>query len=277
MVRCNKNIAPRYHKIVNRGSSRAESPVRPLMLNRARQAIGLQLGLDLRDIVPKHDNIVLFAVDIADVVAKQRLGLETQAFEQRDGGLLVDRHLHRELLQPGAQGQRKRLLGKRAPDAEPPDVERHHHADFPYVRRPGMRITYQGTATDHLAIPDRQQARDVAALDLVDPGRQHFWLADISRQEQEIMGWQLLCEGQHRGFVGARHQAKFDFAGFRLDTTRIGTVFTHIDLPASQLSSFGHSRRTALAPATSETWPPLSITSSLSLEATRGIRCFADS
>jgi len=35
-------------------------------------------------------------------------------------------------------------------------------------------------AADHDAVPHRDQARDVAALDLVDPGRQHFWLADIA-------------------------------------------------------------------------------------------------
>ena len=64
------------------------------------------------------------------------------------------------------------------------------------------------------------------------------------------MGRQFLREGQHRGFVGARHQAEFDVAGVGLDVARIGTCFTHVDLLPSQLSSFGHSRLIALAPAT---------------------------
>ena len=40
---------------------------------------------------------------------------------------------------------------------------------------------------------------------------------------------QLLREGQHRGLVGARHQAEFDLAGIRPDVPRIGTGFTHVD------------------------------------------------
>src|SRR6266576_2395274 len=107
------------------------------------------------------------------------------------------------------------------------------------MRRPRMRIAHQRTATDHLARLHRQQAGDVAALDLIDPGRQHLRLADVARQEQEIVGGKLLREIEHRHFVGTRHQAEL---------------------------SFGHSRLMALAPATRLTWPPFSITSSLSIE-----------
>ena len=42
-------------------------------------------------------------------------------------------------------------------------------------------------------------------------------------------------------------------AGLGLDPTWIGSLFTHVDLVPSQESSFGHSRFTALAPATRET------------------------
>ncbi len=54
------------------------------MLHGLRQPVGLHLGPDLRHIVPEHDDIVLFAVDVPDMVAQQRLGLEAEAFEQRD-------------------------------------------------------------------------------------------------------------------------------------------------------------------------------------------------
>lgn len=64
---------------------------------------------------------------------------------------------------------------------------------------------------------------------------------------------QAFAEGKHRGLVRGRHQADLDVTGVRLDVTRIGTLFAHIDLFPSQESSFGHSRFTALAPATSET------------------------
>ena len=64
------------------------------------------------------------------------------------------------------------------------------------------------------------------------------------------MGRQFLRKGEHGGLVGPRHQAEFNFAGVGLDVPRVGTRFTHIDLPPNQLSSFGHSRLMALAPAT---------------------------
>src|SRR6185436_12594790 len=132
-------------------------------------------------------------------------------------------------------------------------------------------------AADHRPVLHRHQADDGAALDLVDPGRQHFWLADIARQEQQIMRRKLLRKSQHCGLVAARHQAEFDVAGVGLDVARIGTCFAHVDLLPNQESSFGHSRLMALAPATTLTWPPLRITSSLSVEPTLAIRCFAAS
>jgi len=40
------------------------------VLDSLSQPVGLQLGLDLRDIVPKHDDVVRFAVDVADMIAR---------------------------------------------------------------------------------------------------------------------------------------------------------------------------------------------------------------
>src|SRR3977135_890173 len=141
-----------------------------------------------------------------------------------------------------------------------------------------MGIADQRAATNYLAVRRRQQTRDRAALDLLDPRRQHFWLADVARQEQQVMRRQSLCKIQHCGLVRRRHQAEFDVARIGLDAARIGTGFAaHIDLSPNHESSFGHSRLMALAPATRLTWPPLSITSSLSVEPTFWIRCLAAS
>src|SRR5581483_3322367 len=275
MVRCNNDVASRYHETVIENGN---PPFwRSSMLDRPRKAVGLHLGGELRDIVPEHDDIVLPAVDVSDVVPEQRLGLEAEALEQGDRRLLVDRHLHRELLQAFAQSQGKGFLRQRPADALPAHIQRHYHPDAADMGRPGMPVADQRPAADHLAVSDREQALDVTALDLVDPGRQHFWLTDIARQEQEIMRRQLLRKGEHGRLVGPRHQTEFDVAGIGLDVTGIGTGLTHVDLPPSQESSFGHSRFIALAPATRETWPPFSITSSLSVEATLGIRCLAAS
>ena len=107
---------------------------------------------------------------------------------------------------------------------------------------------------------------------------EHLGLADVARQEQQIMHRQFLREVEHGGLVGRRHQAEFDLAGFGLDAARIGSgLAAHIDLSHNHESSFGHSRLMALAPATTLTWPPFRITSSLSVEPTFAIRCLAAS
>ena len=118
------------------------------------------------------------------------------------------------------------------------------------MRRPGMRVAHQRPAADNVAVLHRKQARDVAALDLVNPGRQYLGLADVARQEQQVVRRQRLRELEHRQLVRPRHQAEFDVAGIQLGVARIGTCFTHVDLPPNQESSFGHSRLIALAPAT---------------------------
>ena len=82
---------------------------------------------------------------------------------------------------------------------------------------------------------------------------------------------------QHGGLVRLRHVAEFDVARIGLDGARIGTLFAHVDRSLSQESSFGHSRLTAFGPATRLTWPPFSMTSSLSVEPTFAISGFAAS
>ena len=119
-------------------------------------------------------------------------------------------------------------------------------------------------------LPDFTASRLVidAALDLLDPGAEHFRLADVARQEQQVVRRKLLREIQHRRLVGRRHHPELDVAGFGSDMQRIAADFAcaHVDLSPSQESSFGHSRLMALAPATRLTWPPFSMISCLSDE-----------
>src|ERR1700687_1142488 len=109
MVRRNMNVAMQYHEfviswIIMRSAWGTDGvPQRTnLVLNGARQAVGLHLCPDLRHIVPEHDDIVLLAVNVPYMVAQQRFGLEPEAFEQRDRPLLIDGHLHRKFLEIGA-------------------------------------------------------------------------------------------------------------------------------------------------------------------------------
>jgi hypothetical protein len=62
----------------------------------------------------------------------------------------------------------------------------------------------------------------------------------------------MVCRSREADYADSE-SLKEQAAGLGLDVARIRTGFTHIDLPPSQESSFGHSRLTALAPATSET------------------------
>ena len=82
MVRCNINGALRYHEfVISRivglvASGTGGFAALRLVLNGPRQAVGLHLGPDLRHIMPEHDDIVFFAVDIPDMIAQQGFGLE---------------------------------------------------------------------------------------------------------------------------------------------------------------------------------------------------------
>jgi hypothetical protein len=74
----------------------------PSVLDGPGQPIGLELGPDLRDIVPEHDDIVVFTVGIADMVPEQRFRLETEALEHGDRRALIDSHLRDEFFEAGA-------------------------------------------------------------------------------------------------------------------------------------------------------------------------------
>src|SRR5229473_3910248 len=89
---------------------------RDLMLHSAWQPVGFHLGPDLRHIMPEHDDIVLFAGLVLHMVAQQRFGLEAEAFENRDGAGLINRHLHHQLFEAGTQSQGKDLLRQRPSD-----------------------------------------------------------------------------------------------------------------------------------------------------------------
>ena len=74
MVRCNINGAMRYHKfviglIVGRFARGAGGFPAQSVRNRPRKPISLQLCSNLRHIVSKHDDIVLFAGFIPHMVA----------------------------------------------------------------------------------------------------------------------------------------------------------------------------------------------------------------
>src|ERR1051326_8231231 len=81
MVQCNNDVASRYHEAVIEARNLAVEPSRSV-LDRSGEAVSLHLGGKLRHIVPKHDDIVLPAVDVPDMVPKQRFGLEAEALEQ---------------------------------------------------------------------------------------------------------------------------------------------------------------------------------------------------
>ncbi len=71
-----------------------------------------------------------------------------------------------------------------------------------------MGIAHQRAAADHRAVSHRQQADDSAAPDLLDlrPDSTFGWLMLCGRNRKSVRR-KLLREGQHRGFVRARHHA----------------------------------------------------------------------
>src|SRR4051812_31983960 len=90
------------------------------ILDRSWNPISLQLGLNAGDVVPEDDDVVLLAIDIANLVAQQALGAKIEALEQRHRPALVHRHLDGELLQTCLEGKRESLLRQCPPDPLPP-------------------------------------------------------------------------------------------------------------------------------------------------------------
>jgi hypothetical protein len=198
----------------------------------------------------EHDDVVLLAVDVPDVVPQQRLGLEAKALEQ-----VIAACWSTVICTESFSSPAPRASAKVSCDSARPTPCPRTSCDTTIRISPTWGDQECGSRTSvpqPTTAPPFTASRLVIwpALDLADPGRQHLGLADIARQEQQIMRRQFLRESQHRGLVGAAHHSKFDLAGVGLGVARIGTCFAHVDLLPSQLSSFGHSRLIALAPAT---------------------------
>ncbi len=200
-------------------------PAKGSALDRLRKAVGLHLGPNLRDVMPEHDDVVLLAVDVPDMVAQQRFGLEAEALEQRDRACWSTVICTESFSSPSPNASAKVSCDSARPTPCPRTSSDTTMRISPTCgdQECGSRTSVPQPTT--LPVLYRQQAHDGAALDLVDPGRQHLGLADVARQEQQIVRRQFLRESKHGGFVRARHQAEFDVAGIGLDVTRDRNVF----------------------------------------------------
>src|ERR1700722_10919908 len=240
---------------------------------RFRQAVDLALGAHLSDIMAKQDDVVFAPLTIADMVAKEGFRAKAEAFEQRDRSGLIDRHLHDDLFELRLQGQREHFLRQSPTDAKTAPLSRHDHANLADMGRPGQRIADQRAEANDMTVPDGDEAGHGAPLDLLDPGGKDFRFADVAGQKQQVVGRQSARESERRGFVRPCHAAEFNVAGLGLDIKRIGTfcLARHVERSLSHWSSFGHRRLLAFAPAATLMWPPLRMTSSLSVEETAGM------
>jgi len=86
--------------------------------------------------MPEHDNIVLFAGEIADVIVKQRLGLESQSFENCDRARSDRLSSERAAFQSDAQSKGKVSCDSARPTPWPRTSGETHVADFADMRRP---------------------------------------------------------------------------------------------------------------------------------------------
>lgn len=78
-------------------------------LNGLRQAVGLELGAHLRDVVAEHDDVVLGAAAVAHMLAQQRLAVEAEPLEKRPARIP---HAG-ALLQRGEACDRLAVIGRR--------------------------------------------------------------------------------------------------------------------------------------------------------------------
>src|SRR5690349_15560266 len=222
------------------------------------------------DVVGEENEVVELAVAIGDMACEQRLGAKAELLEDGDRGALVDRHLRDQLREAELERLRKALLDQRAAEPAAAPRRRDEHAQLADVLRPAQLVDEDRGAADHRAVRARDEAHQLAGVDRSHPRVDDLGMAEVARHEQQILRRQRRHEVDERRAVEARHARDLDLGTAAVDGARIFPFrFAHVDRPCSQLSSFGHIRFTAFAPAAMLTWPPGRTTSSLSREPTR--------
>src|SRR5258706_12245999 len=208
------------------------------------------------DIMAQDRKVVRVARSIADLVLQQRLGPETQALEQHHRTDLIGGHLRGELFQPALRRDRIDRLEQVAPQPCTAALRCYQQADLSDMGAPAERVAHQRSGAHELAILLGDQAVDPAFLDRAEPGLDHARMFQVAAKEQQVMLRQALRKGDHRVAVVRRKAAN---------------VMAHVDLSPSPSPSFGHTRLSALPPATRLTCPPFNVTCSLSREPTLSI------
>jgi hypothetical protein len=215
-----RNIEPLAGPIKSGGSS--PSPGRGKLPSECfGQPIGLHLRLEPGDIVTEDDEVVLHPFAVPDVVAQQGLTSETHALEYGDGAPLVRGHLRHQFFHTEPERDPEYFLNQQPAYAAAARLRGDHNPDLAHVRRPRKRIAYDGRATQHRALPHREQGRKRPALDLLDPRCQDLPLGNVARKKQQVVIRQRLRKGEHCGFVCRSHVANFEIPGFMTDHARI--------------------------------------------------------
>ena len=189
---------------------------------------------------------------------------------------LVGRHLRDQLLQPELERLREALLDQHAAEPLAAPGRRDQHAQLADVPGPAQLVGEDRGAADHRRAVARDQARQLAAVERPDPGVDDLRMADVARQEQQVVRRQRRDERDQRIAVGGGHPRDLDRRAAAFDLPGIASRrLAHVERASSHASSAGHMRFTAFGPAAMLTWPPGSVISLLSFEPTAApaVRC----
>jgi hypothetical protein len=128
-----------------------------------------------------------------------------------------------------------------------------------------VKIAVQPT---HRRAVARDQARQLAGFERAHPCLDDLRMADVARQEQQVVRRQRRDEGDQRVAIRRGHARDLDRRAAAVDAARVvALVLAHVERASSHESSAGHMRFTAFGPAAMLTWPPGSVISLLSFEA----------
>ena len=121
-------------------------------------------------IVRHHQQVVLLAMPILDVVVERGLGAKTETLENPNRAWLIGDHFRQELLEPGPLGQLEDRLGKQV--AEPPPAIRgmRDDANLTDMTRPSMALAFEDGRADDSFACHRDHRGLAIEVDLVEPG-----------------------------------------------------------------------------------------------------------
>jgi hypothetical protein len=160
--------------------------------------------------VRHHQQVVLLAMPILDVVVERGFGAKTEALENPNSAWLIGDHLREQLLEPGPLGQLEDRFGQQVAEPPPSICGMRDDANLSDMTRPAMALTFEdGRADDSLA--HHRDHRGLAIeVDLVEPGLDFLAIYQVFFEKSAVVFGYFFEESTNFGPI-LRNQGAFNF------------------------------------------------------------------